>query len=121
MTGDDGNRPDSTAERVARNEATFRDANERVAAFARELGREQEVPILCECADARCTHVLLVLPSEYEEVRRHPTWFFSDHGHVANAEGYGRVVQENDRFAIVEKLGEVAEIVAELDPREAET
>ena len=106
---------DPVAERVARNEATFRDANERIAALAGALGREEPLPVLCECADTRCTNVVLVTPAEYAEVRREPAWFISDHGHVANAEGWGRVVTEHERFAVVEKLGEAAEIAAELD------
>jgi hypothetical protein len=112
--------PDPVAERVARNEATFREANERVASFSHALEREDPLPVLCECADPRCTNVVLVTHAEYEEVRADPSWFVSDLGHVANAEGWGRVISENERFAVVEKLGDAAEVAAELDPRAAE-
>jgi hypothetical protein len=112
--------PDPVAERVARNEATFREANERVARFSRELEREDPLPVLCECADPRCTNVVLVTHAEYEAVRAHPDRFVCDLGHVANAEGWGRVVSEDERFAVVEKLGEAAELSAELDPRTRE-
>lgn len=106
---------DPVAERVARNEATFRDANERIVDVATELGRSDErLPVLCECAEVRCTEVLLVTASEYEDVRRDPTHFLSAHGHVANAEGWGRVVAENERFAVVEKLGDAGQRAAEL-------
>ncbi len=109
--------PDPVAERVARNEATFREANERVARFSHALEREDPLPVLCECADPRCTNVVLVTHAEYEQVRACPTWFVGDVGHVVNSQGWGRVVLENERFAVVEKLGDAAEVAAELDPR----
>ncbi len=109
--------PDVVAERVARNEATFREANERVARFSRALERDDPLPVLCECAEPRCTNVVLVTHAEYEQVRACPTWFVSDLGHVVNAQGWGRVVSENERFAVVEKLGDAAALAAELDPR----
>ena len=108
---------DPTAERVARNDAAFREANERIAGFSHALEREDPLPVLCECADPRCTNVVLLTHAEYEELRRHPTWFVNDLGHVVNGRGWARVVSENERFAVVEKLGEAAEIVEELDPR----
>src|SRR4051794_37329338 len=47
------------AERVARNNATFREANEGIAAKAQQLGLDAElIPFLCECVDERCTQQL---------------------------------------------------------------
>lgn len=116
---DDGTDP--VAARVARNEATFREANERIVDVAEGLDRSDErLPILCECADPRCTKVLLVTSAEYADVRRDPTRFLSAPGHVANAEGWGRVVAETDRFTVVEKLDDAARIAAELDARRDE-
>lgn len=115
----DADRDSATAERVARNEATFREANERIRAVAArtDVGESDLLPFLCECADMRCTEVVRLKAPEYEAVRREPTHFVSAHGHVASAEGWGRVVEELERYAVVEKLGEAAEIVADLDPR----
>lgn len=115
---DDGTDP--VAERVARNESMFRDANERIARLAESFGRDEQLPVLCECANPRCTNVVLVTAAEYADVRREPTWFFADHGHVVNAEGWGRVVSENERYAIVEKLGDAARRAAELSPETEE-
>jgi hypothetical protein len=48
---------------------------------------------------------------EYEEVRAEPTWFLSGVGHERKALGFSEVV------SIVEKIGDAAEVAAELDPR----
>jgi hypothetical protein len=105
------------AERIARNDATFRDANERIDEVAKSLDdyRDTLLPFLCECADLRCTEIVRLTGEEYEEVRREPTWFLTVPGHE---EGEAtRVVDENDRYAVVEKLGAAAEVAAKLDRR----
>ena len=56
-------------------------------------------------------------PGQYEAVRAHPTHFINARGHAANGGGWVRVLDEFDRYTVVEKVGEAAEIVAELDPR----
>jgi hypothetical protein len=61
----------------------FRDANESVAAKARELGfeRDQTLPFLCECSDARCfAHIMLTI-EEYEEARSDPELYLTISGH----------------------------------------
>src|SRR5205823_14851784 len=45
------------AERIARNDATFRQANEEIERAAEPLGIEP-IPFLCECADERCTEIV---------------------------------------------------------------
>jgi hypothetical protein len=111
--------PDPVAERVARNDATFRESNEEIARVARSFELEEEalLPVLCECADTTCTEVLQLTSREYEDVRRVPTWFINAHGHEVSAQGWARVVVAFDRYAVVEKIGEAGEIAAELDPR----
>lgn len=106
------------AEVIARNDATFRDANERVNDFAAGLDAYDDTPIpfLCECADLRCTEIVRLTPDEYESVRRDPTRFATVPGHEGDDEAT-TVVDENDRYAVVEKLGIAAEVAVELDPR----
>lgn len=110
---------DRVAERVARNVALFREANERIrsAAGSMELDHSQVLPFLCECADGSCTTVLQLSQDEYEAVRAHPTHFINARGHAAHGRGWARVLDDFDRYTIVEKVGEAAEIAAELDPR----
>jgi hypothetical protein len=116
-------KPDPVAERVARNDATFRESNEEIARVARSFEMEEEalLPVLCECADLTCTEVVQLTVREYEDVRRVPTWFINAHGHEASAQGWARVVVTFDRYAVVEKIGEAAEIVTELDPRSGDS
>ena len=110
---------DLTAERVARNEATFREANEVLEARALELGfaADELTPFLCECSELGCTTLLRLSRTEYELVRRSSVRFVYAHGHERSGEGWVRVVEEFDRYAVVEKVGEAAEIAAALDER----
>ena len=104
---------DPRAERVGRNEALFREVNERIL----EVSDGAEMEILCECGDAECTVSFLITHGEYEGVRADPTRFAVAHGHVA--EGIEQVIVENDRFAVVEKIGDATRIATETDPRKA--
>lgn len=90
-------------ERIARNEAVFRDANERIAERVEALGLSGQTVYLCECGDERCSHALTLTREEYESVRADPTRFVVVPGHaIPSAE---HVVEETDRFAVVEKIG----------------
>ncbi len=112
---------DTMAERVARNDAAFREANERIAAFAASIDAvERRLPFLCECADPACTTVVQLSPDEYDGVRSSSIRFINAPGHSRNGEGWARVVEERDGYTVVEKIGEAAELVAELDPRAQE-
>lgn len=117
-TAADANELDEmSAERVARNDAAFRVANEEIRAAAAEWNMDGLLPALCECADPHCTTVLRVTPRQYEAVRSDPRWFINAPGHEVNAQGWAYVISANERFVVVEKIGEAGEIVEELDPR----
>ena len=111
---------DPVAERVARNDAIFREANEniRAATVSMQFDDSEQLPFLCECADENCTTIVNVTGSEYEAVRQEPTLFVNAKGHHVNARGWARVVEEFERYVVVEKLGDAAEIVTEADPRD---
>src|SRR4051812_50219639 len=68
------------AERVARNDSTFRHANEQIERAAEPLGIEP-VPFLCECAEERCTEIVRLTLAQYEAVRAEPRWFVNAPGH----------------------------------------
>ena len=66
-----------------RAEDVFRNANESVAAKARELdfGLDRPLPFLCECSDTRCfAHIMLTI-EEYEEARSDPQRYLTISGH----------------------------------------
>ena len=109
-----------SAERVALNDVTFRNANEVIEEKAEELDVDP-APFLCECAEESCTEAVRLTLSEYEEVRSVPTHFFNVSGHQVTAGPHARVIEVRDGYVIVEKLGVAADIVTALDePSEAE-
>lgn len=108
---------DPTAERIARNDATFRDSNERIEAAAEQYGLRGPLPFICECADPTCVEIIRLTPAAYEELRANPRWFAVVAGHDEVAGPHTRVVEEREGYVVVEKLGEAGEIAASLDPR----
>jgi hypothetical protein len=107
----------SSAERVALNDAAFREANERIRAVAGDWEMEGMLPVLCECADTTCTTVVRMRAREYEAVREDPRHFINAPGHNASGGGWAQVIAEREGYEIVTKVGEAGEIVEELDPR----
>jgi hypothetical protein len=107
-----------TEERMAANEATFREANERIQERARELDFDAPVPFLCECGEAECREILRLTLGEYERVREDSTSFFVLPAHESVAASAGRVRERHDRFVVVEKTGVAGEVADERDPRQ---
>jgi hypothetical protein len=104
-----------TLERLARNQATFRGANERIVAAAGEIGAgAQAVPFICECADPGCTQVLPIDLAEYVAVRRHPRRFLHAQGHE---DGLGEPLEVHRGYVVVEKTGLAGDIAEELADR----
>lgn len=119
----DGNREDRTVgereKRLARNEARFRDVNERVAEVAESFAEGERtadpVHFSCECGSETCTEQIAMTLVEYEAVRSMPTRFAVVAGHeVPEIE---RVVERTANYFVVEKDDDDAERVAlETDP-----
>jgi hypothetical protein len=108
----------ATAELMARNDASFREANERIESCVQSMdGRiDGLLPFLCECSDVTCTEIVRMTAAEYEAVREDSVRFTTVPGHEGG-ESWARVVDRNDRFAVVEKLGAAADVATELDAR----
>ncbi len=100
-------------ERVGKNEALFREVNERIREITTYDG---DAEFLCECGDSACAQPILVSIDEYEAVRASATRFLVVPGHeLRDVED---VVEENDRFTVVEKRrGFPSELAAQTDPR----
>ena len=104
-----------TAERIARNQSVFRDANERIREAAEEHGAgTHPVPFVCECAAPGCREMLRLTLAEYRSIRRDPARFLVASGHQAAARGLAEVVAENEGYAVTEKLGEAKAVAEEL-------
>ncbi len=105
----------SAEERLARNEAFFREVNERIRDIAGDsAGLRHE--FLCECSDATCTERIALSREEYEQVRADPTRFVLAPGHASP--GIEVLVQHADDHMVVQKEGPAADVVRELDPRD---
>lgn len=105
------------AQRIGRNEALFRDVNERI----RELQSLFTVPppldVVCECGDATCTERLEVPVAVYERVRADGGRFVVVPGHVAS--DVESVAERHEGFLVVEKdPGEPRELAEDTDPRD---
>ena len=103
----------SRAERMGKNEALFREVNERIREITSYDG---DVEFLCECGDAACAQAIGMRLGEYEALRAEPTHFVIVPRHEAS--DVERVIEENERFAVVEKLpGLPTELAVDTDPR----
>jgi hypothetical protein len=103
--------------RLARNEALYREVNERVAEVA-ERFQEVETPLgfSCECDSADCAELIEMTLAEYEAIRAEPTRFAVIPGH--GRPEIERVVERHADYLVVEKREEdAAEVARETDPR----
>jgi hypothetical protein len=103
-------------ERAARNEALFREVNERVEELHDELGSRGTADFVCECADATCAQQIAVPLDDYERVRNDPHLFLVAFGHVRP--DIEHVTEEAGHFVIVRKDHPTSARLAEqTDPR----
>jgi hypothetical protein len=99
-----------------RNEALFREVNERIEDVGTTLlPDDQPMEFLCECDDRDCVEKVSATRAEYEAIRAVATQFVVLAGH--EDPGVEHVVQQTDRFLVVEKEGEAAHEAQEDDPR----
>jgi hypothetical protein len=104
------------AVRAARSQATFRELNERIEEVNDSFDSiDGELSLVCECADASCTQAITMTRSEYERLRASPQRFAVVPGHVDPE--LERVVEVDERFEVVEKVGPGAEEAERLDSR----
>ena len=102
-------------ERLAKNEALFRVANERMADWEEAHEGDATELYFCECANAECREKVRLTQAEYERVRSDSRHFFVVPGHeVADVE---TVIERNDGWTLIEKNPEVADLVEANDPR----
>lgn len=100
--------------RIAENEAYFRRLNEHIAGGA-SIDESFLHGFLCECGDPDCIDAVSLTRAEYEAARSEPTWFVIVPGHeLAELE---RIVETNERYHVIEKLGATAAVAEETDPR----
>lgn len=103
---------DLRRERAAKNENLFREVNERIEDLAASASYTQ---FICECFDDACDQRVAMTVQEYEHIRSEGSQFFVLPGH--NVQDVDEVVEANDRYLIVRKIGAGAEVAERLNPR----
>lgn len=107
-------------ERLAKNEALFREVNERVAevatSFIEAETQSEPIEFACECGQADCTEPIAMTLVEYEAVRAEPTRFVVVPGHEQPE--IETVVERHPTYLVVEKRDpDAQEVARETDPR----
>jgi hypothetical protein len=102
----------NTARKTAANQSLLREVNERIEKVA---GKAWNPEFLCECGNTECIETLELSIGEYEAVRISSLRFPIKPGHEHPE--FERVVDETERYVVVEKFGEAAELAKRFDPR----
>jgi hypothetical protein len=108
-----------TSERVGKNEALFREVNERIKEVSGDLAvfdGEAAVEFVCECSDEGCNETVELTLAEYEAVRADPTHFLVAPGHVWEPKAE-HAVQQDENHSVVEKTGAAGDVAEDEDPR----
>ena len=103
-------------DRLARNEAVYRDVNEQIDALNSLGPALPRFPIVCECASEGCAQTLTIEHELYEAVRAHPERFIVKSGHVSPM--VDEVVEDLGELVVVAKrAGKPREVAEATDPR----
>jgi hypothetical protein len=104
-------------QRMGKNEAIFRAANERMAGWEERDRLEALELYFCECADPTCMQKAKLCGSDYERARSDPTHFVVVPGHeVADVE---TVLESHPDWVLVEKEeADAREVAEKTDPRQ---
>jgi hypothetical protein len=108
-----------TSERVGKNEALFREVNERIRDVSGRVAAvdgEATLEFVCECSDEGCSEPVQLTLVEYESIRSESTHFLVAPRHVWQPETE-RAVRENETYAVVEKTGDAGDVASDKDPR----
>ncbi len=96
-------------------ELLFREVNERIAELPGSFLEVRAKLFVCECGAKDCREALELTLSEYEVVRGHGSHFIVMPGHEQGDRE--RVVEQTERFVVVEKLGNARRLAIAADGR----
>jgi hypothetical protein len=103
--------------RIGRNQALFREVNERIEQVSGALRTGTDrLMILCECGNETCAEHIEVSLSDYERIRADSTLFLLRPGHAKPE--VEEVVERHEGYEVARKDGPAAEAAEELDPRD---
>jgi hypothetical protein len=107
-----------SAERIARNDAIFRKANEGISGVAEAAEFAQPIPFICECADPLCRDMVVMTLTDYQAIRQDPTTFLNVPGHQVSSQGWAQVIENHDTYVVVAKIGPAAKVAEQLEGEE---
>jgi hypothetical protein len=111
-----GGLPAVVQDRLARNEAVFRDVNEQIESLNEMGARMRRFPVVCECAAESCAETMFVEHAFYESVRAHSERFIVKSGHV-RSEVDDVVDGAGEMLVVAKKPGRPREVADETDAR----
>ena len=104
-------------ERLARNQALFREVNERLLELT-EGFQDGSMQFVCECSNEDCTQTVTMNHDDYESVRAHSTFFVITSGHeILEVE---KIIDRRNGWTIVQKVT-ASDYAVETDPRRQES
>jgi len=108
---------DERERRIGRNEALFRQVNERLEEMNTGLEELTDaMALVCECGDLDCSDQIEMSHSEYEEIRSDPALFAVKPGH--ETAGVEEVVRRAGSFDVVRKAtGQPTRLAEATHPR----
>ena len=112
IAGDDGNKS-------ALNESLLRERNEALKAHNASV-HWVDPPVAdwyCECASIECAQPVQLTVGEYERIRSDSRWFVIVPDELHLRPDVEQVVERTERFWVVEKIGQAAEVAEAFDPR----
>ena len=105
-------------ERLAGNEALFREVNERVAEVASHFFHSDDheaIDFICECARPECADLIPMTGAEYEAIRAQSSRFAVIPGHEEPE--IESIIERRPAYLVVEKRDEAQQFARETDPR----
>jgi hypothetical protein len=101
--GGDDEHIDDRERRVIRNEALFREVNERIEDVSEDVSRANFIEFLCECGEELCVERIELTREEYEQIR--------------SVSDFERVIDRRDRYVVIDKVGQAEQVAERTDPR----
>jgi hypothetical protein len=95
---------DERARRIGRNEALYRQLNERLKDINEAFSTiTDDFKVFCECGNVECMEQITVSQERYEQTRRNPAHFLLKPGHEALETERIVTRAEDESYVIVEK------------------
>jgi hypothetical protein len=108
---------DDPQQRLAGNEAVFRQVNEAIESGTTPPESGAKIAFRCECAELGCNDLIELTVAEYEHIRSNPRRFLVTPGH--DHPDIETIVEKQPGYAVVEKRDAAAEVAEQTDPRDS--